>query len=145
MEPVEINNGNPDFATLAENEQFILTVTEKGFGKRTSAYEYRIAKRGGKGIANLEITERNGDVTATFPVEPDDQVMLVTDNGQLIRCPIHNVRIASRRTQGVTLFNVGADAKVVSATRLRDVTQSEETETEPHGEDGASGNEGEDA
>ncbi|MDC0987155.1 DNA gyrase subunit A [Alphaproteobacteria bacterium] len=144
-EPVEINNGNPDFATLAENEQFILTVTEKGFGKRTSAYEYRIAKRGGKGIANLEITERNGDVTATFPVEPDDQVMLVTDNGQLIRCPIHNVRIASRRTQGVTLFNVGADAKVVSATRLRDVTQSEETETEPHGEDGASGNEGEDA
>ena len=68
-----------------------------------------------------------------------------TDNGQLIRCPIHNVRIASRRTQGVTLFNVGADAKVVSATRLRDVTQSEETETEPHGEDGASGNEGEDA
>ena len=144
-EPVKINNGNPDFATLAENEQFILTVTEKGFGKRTSAYEYRIAKRGGKGIANLEITERNGDVTATFPVEPDDQVMLVTDNGQLIRCPIHNVRIASRRTQGVTLFNVGADAKVVSATRLRDVTESEGTETEPQGEDGTSGNEGEDA
>ena len=144
-EPVKIDNGNPDFAALAENEQFILTVTEKGFGKRTSAYEYRIAKRGGKGIANLEITERNGDVTATFPVEPDDQVMLVTDNGQLIRCPIHNVRIASRRTQGVTLFNVGADAKVVSAARLRDVTQSEETETEPHGEDDASGNEGEDA
>jgi DNA gyrase subunit A len=144
-EPVKINNGNPDFATLAENEQFILTVTEKGFGKRTSAYEYRIAKRGGKGIANLEITERNGDVTATFPVEPDDQVMLVTDNGQLIRCPIHNVRIASRRTQGVTLFNVGADAKVVSATRLRDVMECEETGTEPQGEDGTSGNEGEDA
>ena len=100
-------------------------MTEKGFGKRTSAYEYRIAKRGGKGIANLEITKRNGNVTATFPVEPEDQIMLVTDNGQLIRCPIDDVRIASRRTQGVTLFDVGDDAKVVSVTRLRDVKDEE--------------------
>jgi DNA gyrase subunit A len=144
-ETVETNLENPEFTVLAKNEQFVLTVTEKGFGKRTSAYEYRIAKRGGKGIANLEITKRNGDVTATFPVEPDDQVMLVTDNGQLIRCPIDNVRIASRRTQGVTLFNVGADAKVVSATRLRDVKEAEDIETEPNGEEDASGDEEEDA
>ncbi|MFT6583505.1 MAG: DNA gyrase subunit A [Alphaproteobacteria bacterium] len=116
------------FDELGQNEQFVLAVTEKGFGKRTSAYEYRIAKRGGKGIANLEITKRNGNVTATFPVEPEDQIMLVTDNGQLIRCPINDVRIASRRTQGVTLFDVGDDAKVVSVTRLRDVKESEDDE-----------------
>ncbi|MBL4720951.1 MAG: DNA gyrase subunit A, partial [Alphaproteobacteria bacterium] len=124
--PPESTLDAAQFETLKENEQFVLAVTEKGFGKRTSAYEYRIANRGGKGIANLEITQRNGNVVSTFPVEPEDQIMLVTDNGQLIRCPIDDVRIASRRTQGVTLFDVGNNAKVVSVTRLRDVGDSED-------------------
>ncbi len=108
------------FAELAENEQFILTVTEKGYGKRSSAYEYRITGRGGKGIANIDVAERNGLVVAAFPVEPTDQIMLVTDKGQLIRCPVDDIRIAGRKTQGVTLFRVEEDERVVSVAHLPD-------------------------
>jgi DNA gyrase subunit A len=109
------------FAELAEREQFILAVTEKGFGKRTSAYEYRVTGRGGKGIGNLDVTDRNGPVAATFPIDSSDQIMLVTDAGQLIRCPVDDIRIAGRKTQGVTLFRVDNDEKVVSVARLREV------------------------
>ncbi len=108
------------FAELAENEQFILTITEKGYGKRSSAYEYRITGRGGKGIANIEVTERNGLVVAAFPVEATDQIMLVTDAGQLIRCPVDDIRIAGRKTQGVTLFRVEENERVVSVAHLQD-------------------------
>ena len=73
-----------EFDRLAEKEQFILTVTERGFGKLSSAYEYRTTGRGGKGIANIEMTDRNGPVVASFPVASSDQIMLVTDGGQLI-------------------------------------------------------------
>ncbi len=103
---------------LALDEQFILTVTENGFGKRTSAYEYRITNRGGQGIANIETSDRNGSVVGSFPVNPADQIMLVTDGGQLIRCPVDDIRIAGRRTQGVTLFTVAEDERVVSVARL---------------------------
>ncbi len=109
------------FAELAEREQFILAVTEKGFGKRTSAYEYRVTGRGGKGIGNLEVTDRNGLVAATFPIDASDQIMLVTNAGQLIRCPVDDIRIAGRKTQGVTLFRVDDDERVVSVARLREV------------------------
>jgi len=109
------------FNELAEREQFILAVTEKGFGKRTSAYEYRVTGRGGKGIGNLDVTDRNGPVAATFPIDSSDQIMLVTDAGQLIRCPVDDIRIAGRKTQGVTLFRVDDDEKVVSVARLREV------------------------
>lgn len=109
------------FAELAEREQFILAVTEKGFGKRTSAYEYRVTGRGGKGIGNLDVTDRNGPVAATFPIDSSDQIMLVTNAGQLIRCPVDDIRIAGRKTQGVTLFRVDNDEKVVSVARLREV------------------------
>ena len=109
------------FDELAANEQFILAVTEKGFGKRTSAYEYRITGRGGKGIRNVEVTGRNGSVAAAFPVDASDQIMLVTDAGQLIRCPVDDIRIAGRTTQGVTLFKVDEEERVVSAARLREV------------------------
>jgi DNA gyrase subunit A len=109
------------FTELAEREQFILAVTEKGFGKRTSAYEYRVTGRGGKGIGNLEVTDRNGPVAATFPIDSSDQIMLVTNAGQLIRCPVDDIRIAGRKTQGVTLFRVDNDEKVVSVARLREV------------------------
>ncbi len=121
------------FAELAENEQFILTVTEKGYGKRSSAYEYRITGRGGKGIANIEVAERNGLVVAAFPVEPADQIMLVTDKGQLIRCPVDDIRIAGRKTQGVTLFRVEEDERVVSVAHLPD---DEDDDNEPAAAEG---------
>jgi DNA gyrase subunit A len=106
-------------------EEFILTVTSKGFGKRTSAYEYRVIGRGGQGVANIEVTPRNGPVVASFPVGEDDQIMLVTNRGQLIRCPVHDIRIARRQTQGVTVFRVGEDEEVVAVAHLSDLGEDE--------------------
>ncbi|MFN4274712.1 MAG: DNA gyrase subunit A [Ferrovibrio sp.] len=103
---------------LQAAEQFILTATEKGFGKRSSAYEYRITSRGGSGIINIETTPKNGNVTAAFPVEHDDQIMLVTDGGQVIRCPVDGIRIAGRNTQGVIIFKLGEGEKVASVAHL---------------------------
>jgi len=111
---------------LSASEQFVLAATAKGFGKRTSAYDYRTTKRGGKGIMNIDVTKRGDTVVSTFPVEPSDQIMLVTDGGQVIRCPVNDVRIASRRTQGVNLFEVGGGTKVVSVARLRDMGGDED-------------------
>lgn len=102
------------FNELAAQEQFLLSLTSKGFGKRSSAYEYRRTGRGGQGLANMELTTKNGEVVATFPVEATDQIMLVTDGGQMIRCPIDQIRIAGRRTQGVTVFKVDQEEQVVS-------------------------------
>ena len=82
----------------------MLTVSERGFGKRSSSYEYRISGRGGKGITAMIVNERNGRLVASFPVEESDQIMLVTDAGKLIRCPVDDVRIAGRNTQGVRIF-----------------------------------------
>jgi DNA gyrase subunit A len=106
-------------------EEFIITVTSKGFGKRTSAYEYRVIGRGGQGVANIEVTPRNGPVVASFPVGEDDQIMLVTNRGQLIRCPVHDIRIARRQTQGVTVFRVGEDEEVVAVAHLGDLGEDE--------------------
>ena len=124
------------FDSLASQEQFVLAATAKGFGKRTSAYDYRTTKRGGKGIVNVDTEKRDDTVVATFPVEPTDQIMLVTDGGQVIRCPVDDVRIASRRTQGVNLFDVEGDAEVVSVARLRDVA-GEDDEYAAEGSDAA--------
>jgi DNA gyrase subunit A len=121
------------FDAFAAGEQFILVVTEKGFGKRTSAYEYRITGRGGKGVGNIEVTERNGTVVAAFSVDRTDHIMLVTDAGQLIRCPVDDIRIAGRLTQGVTLFRVGEEERVVSVARLRE--DSEDGEDDVAGAD----------
>jgi DNA gyrase subunit A len=106
------------FTELQAAQQFILTVTEKGYGKRSSAYEYRITSRGGSGIINIETTAKNGNVGAAFPVEHDDQIMLVTDGGQVIRCPVHDIRIAGRNTQGVIIFKLGDGEKVASVAHL---------------------------
>jgi DNA gyrase subunit A len=103
---------------LASGEQFILTVTEKGFGKRSSSYGYRTTGRGGMGVDSIIVNDRNGGVVGSFPVDPTDQIMLVTDGGQLIRCPVHDIRIAGRRTQGVTIFRVGEEEKVVAVSRI---------------------------
>ncbi|MDP7164588.1 MAG: DNA gyrase subunit A [Alphaproteobacteria bacterium] len=107
-------------AELAAHEEFILSITENGYGKRTSAYEYRIAHRGGQGIINIETSERNGEVVAAFPVVESDELLLVTDGGQMIRCPVNDIRIAGRNTQGVTLFSTAEGERVVSVARLCD-------------------------
>ncbi len=113
------------YAAFAVQEEFILSVTARGFGKRTSAYEYRITNRGGQGIANIETSERNGPVVASFPVRHEDQIMLVTNRGQLIRTPVDDIRIAGRATQGVTLFRVEEGESVMSVTRLGDENDTE--------------------
>ena len=110
---------------LAQAEQFILSVADDGLGKRTSAYEYRVTNRGGKGIDNMDLTRGGrgrGDVrvVAAFPVGREDHLVLVTDGGQLIRCPVNDIRIAGRATRGVKLFDVADDERVVSVTRLQD-------------------------
>lgn len=117
------------YGELGAHEQFILTVSENGFGKRSSAFEYRLSKRGGKGIWAMSMTERNGPLIAAFPISDDDQVMLVTDGGQLIRTPVDDIRIAGRATQGVTLFRTAEGERVVSVARLEDVSEEEDGET----------------
>jgi DNA gyrase subunit A len=118
-------------------EEFILTVTENGYGKRSSAYEYRITGRGGKGIVNIATNERNGAVAATFPVGHGDQIMLVSDRGQLIRCPVADIRIAGRNTQGVIVFKVDEGERVVSVTRLGELGETPENGAEAAGANGA--------
>ena len=108
------------YEELKRQEQYILTVSDRGYGKRTSSYEYRVAGRGGQGIWNMEMGERNGAVVAAFPVEESHQVMMVTNGGQVIRMPLHDVRVAGRKTLGVTLFRVGADERVVSVASIAD-------------------------
>ena len=102
---------------MEELEEFLLAITEKGFGKRSSAYEYRVAGRGGQGLANIDVTKKNGNVVASFPVKDSDQIIIVADGGQIIRCPVDDIRIAGRKTQGVTVFKV-QEEKVVSVSRL---------------------------
>ncbi len=119
------------FSAMAALEEFILSVTSNGFGKRSSSYSYRVAGRGGSGIANIEATTRNGQVVASFPVGHEDQVMLVTNAGQLIRIPVHDIRIAGRKTQGVTLFKVGDGERVMSVTRLGDMGEGVATNGAP--------------
>ncbi len=120
------------YAELQENEQFILTVTENGYGKRSSAYEYRRTNRGGQGITNIDTSERNGRVVASFPARQGEQLMLVTDQGKMIRTTVGDIRIMGRNTQGVTIFRVGENEHVVSVARIE---ESEEEEIEIEGGD----------
>ena len=115
-----------EIAGFENAEQFILSVTENGYGKRSSAFEYRVTRRGGRGIANIETNARNGPVVASFPVAAGDQIMLVTDGGTMIRSPIDDVRIAGRRTQGVKLFATAEEERVVSAARLAESAVEED-------------------
>ena len=117
----KINIDKDKINEFKSNEEFLLSVTDKGFGKRSSAYEYRKSNRGGLGIANMQLSQRNGnEIIASFPIKENDQLMLVTNNGQLIRCPVNDVRIAGRQTQGVTLFNVSETERVVSVAKLEE-------------------------
>jgi DNA gyrase subunit A len=112
---------------LAEKEQFILSVTENGYGKRSSAYEYRRTNRGGQGITNIDTSERNGCVVASFPARQGEQLMLVTDQGKIIRTTVGDIRIAGRNTMGVTIFKVAQNEHVVGVAKI---DESEEDEIE---------------
>jgi DNA gyrase subunit A len=113
-----IELGEQRYVEMSANEQFVLTISENGYGKRTSSYEYRTTGRGGKGIGAMSVNGRNGKLVASFPVEDSDQIMLVTDAGQLIRCPVEDIRIAGRSTQGVIVFDTAEDEHVVSVEHL---------------------------
>jgi len=119
-EPGEPTLSAERMAAFAAAEQFILTVTANGYGKRTSAYEYRRTNRGGQGITNIDTSERNGPVVASFPVTEAEQLMLVTDQAKMIRTDVKDIRIAGRNTQGVTIFRVAEDEHVVSAARIEE-------------------------
>ena len=106
------------YVEMSAQEQVVLTVSVNGYGKRTSSYEYRTTGRGGKGIVAMSVNNRNGKLVASFPVEDSDQIMLVTDKGQLIRCPVEDIRIAGRSTQGVIVFDTAEDEHVVSVEHI---------------------------
>ncbi len=129
------------YEELKFREQFILTVTEKGFGKRSSSYDFRISGRGGKGIRATDTskTDEIGRLVAAFPVLDRDQIMLVTNAGQLIRVPVDDIRIASRATKGVTVFKTGADEKVVSVEVISEPEEAEPVEDEGAEEASADG------
>lgn len=125
------------FRELQEREQFLLTVTTGGFGKRTSAYEYRVTGRGGQGITNISLTKKNGPAVAgTFSVTSEHQIMLVTNAGQMIRLPVEGIRFTGRSAQGVTLFRVAEGEQIVSVAWLKQEAETVEDDegTSPEGE-----------
>ena len=122
----------PEFQKMTDSEQFILSISDAGRGQLSSAFEYRPAKRGGKGVSNMDVG-KEAKVVAAFSVEDNDQIMLVTDGGKLIRCPLDEVSIKGRGSQGVSVFNVEEEEKVVSVARLRDMGEEEEGDTDVDG------------
>jgi len=108
------------YAELSAHEEFVLTVSENGYGKRSSAYEYRVSGRGGKGIIGMIVNQRNGKLVASFPADDSDQIMLVTDRGQLIRIPVEGISVMGRSTQGVIVFDTAEDERVVSVEHIPD-------------------------
>jgi DNA gyrase subunit A len=119
-----IELGEQRYVEMSAHEQFVLTISENGYGKRSSSFEYRTTGRGGKGIVAMSVNGRNGKLVASFPVEDSDQIMLVTDKGQLIRCPVEGIRIAGRSTQGVIVFDTAEDEHVVSVEHLEESEQN---------------------
>ncbi len=120
-----INLEQDRYISMGAAEQFVLTLSERGFGKRTSSFEYRISGRGGKGIKAMEVNARNGTLVASFPVETSDQIMLVTDAGKLIRVPVDDIRVVGRASQGVTVFNTDKTEKVVSVEHIEGEGEAE--------------------
>jgi DNA gyrase subunit A len=120
---------------LKDNEQFVLAVTEFGYGKRSSTYDFRLTGRGGKGIRATDVSKVGeiGALVASFPVANDDQIMLVSNGGTVIRVPVRGIRIASRATKGVTIFNTAEDEKVVSVERISEPEDGEEGDNNGNG------------
>ena len=117
-------------AEMAAREEFILTISENGFGKRTSSYEYRLTHRGGGGFTNIKLGGKNTAVAGSFPVTDDQDVIMVTDGGKIIRTPVRDVRIAGRSTAGVTLFRTADNEKVVSAISIEGASEEADVESE---------------
>jgi DNA gyrase subunit A len=123
---VEAEHGAADlpqqrYVEMSAAEQLVLTVSENGYGKRTSSFGYRVTRRGGKGIVAMVVNERNGKLVASFPVEPSDQIMLVTDGGQTIRLPVEGdkpIRVVGRNSQGVIVLATAEGERVVSVERI---------------------------
>ena len=103
---------------------------QNGYGKRSSAYEYRRTNRGGQGITNIDTSERNGNVIASFPVKPGEQLMLVTDQAKMIRTTVGDIRVMGRNTQGVTIFRVAEDERVVSVAKIEETDDEIEVEAD---------------
>jgi len=116
------------YAEMGGHEQFILTISQNGYGKRSSAYEYRVSRRGGKGIIAMTVNERNGPLVASFPIEEGGQIMLVTDGGQLIRVPVEHISIIGRSTQGVIIFDTADDEQVMYVEGIPEEEEGEEGE-----------------
>jgi DNA gyrase subunit A len=137
----EANLSDERYEFLKAHEQFVLTVTEFGYGKRSSSYDFRLTGRGGKGIRATDVskTAEIGQLVATFPIGNDDQIMLVSDGGTVIRVPVDGIRIASRATKGVTIFNTAENEKVVSVERISEPQGDEEPNGEEVSEDGGGG------
>ncbi len=131
----EVSLSPERYAILGASEQFLVTVSDRGFGKRSSAFEYRASGRGGQGYAGMGITDKTGRLVATFPVEEGDELVLATDGGQLIRFPVRQVRLAGRATQGVILFRTSEGETVVSAAHLPEAAGSGEDDGEVSAED----------
>ena len=125
-----------NFVEMAKEEEFILTITADGMGKRTSAYDYRVSKRGGKGIDSIDLKrlDNNTTVISVIPVFQTDEVVMVSDGGQLIRLPVEGISFTGRTARGVTLFKVAEEERVVSVSRIREVVEGDipsEENTEP--------------
>ncbi len=135
--PVASNLSPERYAEMSAAEQIILTVSSNGYGKRTSSYEYRITGRGGKGIVAMAVNQRNGKLVASMPVEDGDGIMLVTNGGQLIRCPVEGIRVAGRGTQGVIVFDTAAEEQVVAVERITEEDAARTEDGDAAGEEGA--------
>ena len=121
-ETSSLKNG---FEELNNNEEFLLAITSKGFGKRSSAYEYRISNRGGKGITGIITSEKNGEVVDCFVVQDNDEIILVSDKGQIIRVNVNQIRIAGRSTKGVSIFKIPESDRIVSVSRIQEFENDE--------------------
>ena len=114
-----------DFEELNKNEEFLLSVTSRGFGKRSSAYEYRISNRGGKGITGILTSSKNGNVVDCFVVQSKDEIILVSDKGQIIRVNVNQIRIAGRSTKGVSIFKIPETDRIVSVSRVEEIEKND--------------------
>ncbi len=126
--------GEARMAEFGAAEEFILTVCANGYGKRSSAYEYRRTNRGGQGITNIDNLDRNGPVVASFPTHSGEQLMLVTDQAKLIRLSVGDTRVIGRNSAGVRLFNVADGEHVVSAARIEETEEEAEVDLSDGGE-----------
>ena len=109
-----------DKSEITAKQKFILSITENGYGKRTSHYDFRVTNRGGKGIIGIVNSQRNGNVSSSFPVNEGDEIMISTNKGRVIRVAVKEIRIAGRNTQGVRIIKLSGDEKVVSAIKIDD-------------------------